>query len=149
MHDLYAEGGRDVISSHEHSFKLGRCRHSKTQIRSDRNEWIIVAFSRESNLRSRMAHGQTAVLDMRTWLRRSGFNGVEDRKNAPDVPAWSCRENSAGHAHGRTTSLIHSAGHVHGCTTSLVHRATLTGVRHRTTSPMCMARCLRAGRRET
>jgi hypothetical protein len=54
MHDLYAEGGRDVIMSHETSSKLG-CGDLKTQIMSDRNEWSFVAFSRESNLRSRMA----------------------------------------------------------------------------------------------
>jgi hypothetical protein len=36
MHDLYAEGGRDVIMSHETSFKLGGCGDLKTQMMSDR-----------------------------------------------------------------------------------------------------------------
>ena len=73
-----------------------------------------------TGIESTFAHGttQTAVLDVRTWLRRSGFNGIEDRRNAPNVLAWSWRENSAGHAHGCTKLL------------------------------MSMARCLRAGRRE-
>jgi hypothetical protein len=44
-----------VIMSHETSFKLGGCGDLKTQMMSDRNEWSIVAFSRLSNLRSRMA----------------------------------------------------------------------------------------------
>jgi hypothetical protein len=101
-----------------------------------------------TGIESTFAHGttQTAVLDVRTWLRRSGFNGIEDRRNAPNVLAWTWRENSAGHAHGCTTSLMYSAGHAHGCTTSLMYSA---GHAHQcTTSLMSMARCLRAGRRE-